>query len=199
MTSPLIYTPHCQMIIFIAFWVLKENKEKRRKTESKIASLFIISLIIIIITGSYGDDEPPFKINKREKGKARKELESMRVELYRNAIQAIKDSGNHQELPLQFTEEQAFGRTVSETLSRFSARQKAIARKRISDVLFEVEMGIENMQPNAMFPGFSGFCSQPNYQRPTLANSQQPNYTQTPANSQFPLSPPEQSPTHYTF
>ena len=124
-------------------------------------------------------------MNKREKGKARKELESMPVELYRNAIESRKDSGNYQELPLQFTEEQAFGRSVAETLSRFIAREKAIARKRISDVLFEVEMGIENMQLNAMFPSFSGFCSQPNYQR-TLANSQQPNYTQTPANSQFP-------------
>ena len=31
--SPLIYTPHCQMIIFIAFWVLKENKVKMRKRQ----------------------------------------------------------------------------------------------------------------------------------------------------------------------
>ena len=90
-----LYTTLSNDTFYCFLGTQRKQRKKEKKTESKI-SLFIISLIIIIIiTGRYEDDEPPFKMNKREKGKARKELESVPVELYRNAIEARKDSGNY--------------------------------------------------------------------------------------------------------
>jgi len=54
----------------------------------------------------------------------------------------------------ELTEEESFGKMVAQTLSRFNARQRAIARKRINDVVFDVE----NNPAHSMFPGhFSAF------------------------------------------
>ena len=165
-----------------------------------ITSLFYIHCLFGTGTCTSDDDSPspPHKINKREKAKSCKELDAMRMELYKNAIEALKEPGNG-----KLSEEAAFGRTVSETLSRFNPRQRAIARKRISDVLFEVEMGVENLQPNSNmlptgFPHPNGFYAQPNYTQLPLTNSQQTNmYKQS---SQFSSSQPEDSPnSHYTF
>ena len=74
------------------------------------------------------------------------------MEIYKNALEALKSPVEITDVPA--TEDQAFGKMDSETLARFSTRQRAVARKRISDVLFEVEMGMENIQPNAMFSKF---------------------------------------------
>ena len=49
-----------------------------------------------------------------------------------------------------------FGRLVAETLSRFEGQQRAFAKKRNNDMLFEIEMGgplhgpssLSVMQPN---------------------------------------------------
>ena len=85
------------------------------------------------------EDEPPSKI-KKEKAKAQKEFTVTRAELYRSAIEALKCPT--QATPTQ-TEEEAFGSMVAKTLMRMSERQKIFAKKRISDVLFNIEMGMD--------------------------------------------------------
>ena len=74
------------------------------------------------------------------------------MEIYKNALEALKSPVEITDVPA--AEDQAFGMMDSEALARFSTRQRAVARKRISDVLFEVEMGMENIQPNVMFSKF---------------------------------------------
>ena len=103
-----------------------------------------------IFSGSEG--EPPFKM-KREKAKAQKEVQAARVDFYQSAIEALKCRPNTSIAEL--TEEESFGKMVAQTLSRFNARQRAIARKRIN----EVEIGyIENNPAHSIFPGhFSAF------------------------------------------
>jgi hypothetical protein len=41
----------------------------------------------------------------------------------------------------KLTEDETFGKTVADTLSRFTGLQKVIAKKKINDVLFELEVG----------------------------------------------------------
>lgn len=79
------------------------------------------------------------------------------MEFYKSAIEALKCT---QDTPaVEHTEEESFGKMVAKTLSRFNARQKAIARKKINDVLFEVDIGeMENVPTHSAFPGhFSVF------------------------------------------
>lgn len=82
------------------------------------------------------------------KRRASRELqEDMKVELYKSCIEALKPSNNVEKGDKNnclLTEEETFGKTVADTLARFAAPQKAIAKKRISDVLFELEMGAFN-------------------------------------------------------
>ena len=99
---------------------------------------------------------------KREKAKAQKEVQAARVDFYQSAIEALKCRPNTS--IAEITEEESFGKMVAQTLSRFNARQRAIARKRINDVLYEVEIGdIENNPAHSMFPGhFSAFYNHNN-------------------------------------
>lgn len=89
-----------------------------------------------------------------------KELEAVKLELYISCIEVLKpqDTGKTvSNLSLVSNEEQMFGQTIAETFSRFNDRQKPIAKKRISDVPFAVEMGMYNnsniqMLPTNVFP-----------------------------------------------
>ena len=111
-------------------------------------------IFFYFFSGSEG--EPPIKM-KREKAKVQKEVQAARVEFYQSAIEALKCRTNTSIVEL--TEEESFGKMVAQTLTRFNARQRAIARKRINDALYEVEIGdIENNPAHTMFPGhFSAF------------------------------------------
>ena len=57
------------------------------------------------------------------------------VELYKSCIEALKPHPDK-----KLTEDEAFGKTVADTLTRFTGLQKAIAKKKINDVLFELEV-----------------------------------------------------------
>ena len=75
-------------------------------------------------------------------------MEKAKIEMYHAAIVALIQPC--QTFPTNETgqdELQAFGKSVAETLRRFHPRQRAIAKKRISDVLFDVDMETE-MIPN---------------------------------------------------
>ena len=58
------------------------------------------------------------------------------------------------------SELKSFGKLVEETLTRFNARQRAISRKRINDILYKVEIGegfnMTQLRGNLM-PVFSQF------------------------------------------
>ena len=120
---------------------------------------------MVFFSGSEG--EPPFKI-KREKAKVQKEVQAARVDFYQSAIEALKCRPNT--LSAEITEEESFGKMVAQTLFRFNARQRAIARKRINNVLYEVEIGdIENNPAHSMLPGhFSAFYNHNNTMRSPL-------------------------------
>lgn len=63
----------------------------------------------------------------------------MKAELYKSCIKVLKLNSNE-----KLKEDDTFGKTVADTLSRFTDLQKAIAKKKINDVLFELEVGALN-------------------------------------------------------
>ncbi len=64
------------------------------------------------------------------------EMKHMKAELYKSCIEALKTSPDE-----KLTEDETFGKTVADTLSHYTGLQKAIAKKKINDVLFELEIG----------------------------------------------------------
>lgn len=88
-----------------------------------------------------------YKVKRKETAKAQVEMQSARLELYKHAVEFFKKQEPDVSVE-KLTEEEAFGKNVAQTLTRFNPRQRAIAKKKLSDVLFEVEMG--NMQQSSM-------------------------------------------------
>ena len=85
-------------------------------------------------------------------------MQSALLELYKNAVEYFRKPEPDFSVE-KLTEEEVFGKHISRTLARFNPRQRAIAKKKISDVLFEVETGnLGNTQPSiytedsCMFP-----------------------------------------------
>lgn len=56
----------------------------------------------------------------------------------------------------------AFGKVVQETLAKFTHMQRAVAKKKINDVLYEVEIGMNNAAGNTY--GYSQPIAMPQYQ-----------------------------------
>ena len=101
---------------------------------------------------------PP--IRKRKSSEAN---EDMKAELYKTCIEALKPSQEG-----KLTEDETFGKTVADILSRFTGLQKVVAKKKINDVLFELEMGAFNndgiSSSNAMTsPAVQYIVSTPNF------------------------------------
>ena len=101
-------------------------------------------------------------------------MQSARLELYKNAVEYFRKPEPDVSVE-KLTEEEVFGKHISQTLARFNPRQRATAKKKISDVLFEVEMGnLRNTQPSiytedsCMFPMNSYASSSQRYS--TLQN-----------------------------
>lgn len=88
------------------------------------------------------DTDPPRK--KRERGKHKatgdneeKEFHKAKIDMYHAAITALKEP-----LPCSAADDEvgAFGKYIVETLKRFNPLQRTIARKKINDVLFSIDM-----------------------------------------------------------
>ena len=73
------------------------------------------------------------------KRKSNEAFEVMKAELYKSCIEALQTSSDE-----KLTEDETFGNTVADTLSHYTGLQKAIAKKKINDVLFELEIGAFN-------------------------------------------------------
>ena len=75
-------------------------------------------------------------------------MQSARLELYKNVVEYFRKAEPDVSVE-KLTEEEVFGKHISQTLARFNPRQTAVAKKKISDVLSEVEMGnLGNTQPS---------------------------------------------------
>ena len=102
---------------------------------------------------------PPAR--KRKLGEANEE---MKAELYKTCINALKPINDE-----KLTEDETFGKTVADTLARHTGLPKILAKKKINDVLFELEMGALNdgisqsstMSPTG--PGVQYILSTPNF------------------------------------
>ena len=106
------------------------------------------------------DAEPHAKRLKKINASKAEELNNVKIELWKEAINAMK-SNDTESTDNENSELKSFGKLVEETLTRFNARQRAIARKRINDVLYEVEIGegfnmMTQLRGNPM-PVFSQF------------------------------------------
>ena len=94
--------------------------------------------------------QPPLGSIKRSfKKKKAAKSEDTRIELWREAIDVLKGNENNINNPVdpETKELISFGKMVEETLTRFNKRQRAVAKKRIGDVLFEVEMEEVSVPP----------------------------------------------------
>ena len=94
------------------------------------------------------EPQPPsgttVKTAKKKKTSKSGEVSDIKIELWREAIDVLK-SGDHDVPVPEVKELRSFGKMIEETLTRFNQRQRAVAKKRIGDVLFEVEMGETSM------------------------------------------------------
>ena len=93
---------------------------------------------------------------KKRKSSQMNEVAEARMEFFKQAARVLKSSEGEKSPedrdPRPFMKEIfAFGQVVQENLARFDPMQRVIARKRITDVLYEVEMGI-NMNNRSMSP-----------------------------------------------
>ena len=88
-------------------------------------------------------------IKRSFKKKKAAKSEDTRIELWREAIDVLKGNENNINNPVdpETKELISFGKMVEETLTRFNKRQRAVAKKRIGDVLFEVEMEEVSVPP----------------------------------------------------
>ena len=90
-------------------------------------------------------DEAPVRSRKSSKTShevAKRCLESSKTELISTCIQVLKEPSNAQEGVTQCH----FSKYVSEKLANFDRRTRLIAEKRISDILFELEMNDQSHQ-----------------------------------------------------
>ena len=92
-----------------------------------------------------GKDEPPVRSRKFSKPSnevSKRCLESSKTELISTCIQVLKEPSNVQAEVTQCH----FSKYVSEKLASFDRRTRLIAEKRISDILFELEMNDQSHQ-----------------------------------------------------
>ena len=93
------------------------------------------------------DLEPPSAKRVRKIKAAKDEhFNDMKLQLWKEAINIMKtndsdEKGSDRHSNSEVNEVRSFGKLVEDTLSRFNERQRAIAKKRINDVLFELEIG----------------------------------------------------------
>ena len=123
------------------------------------------------------DEETPQPRGKRHKAKDSntEELNNVKLKVWKEALAFMKPDKPEEDSSTgtpQSVELKSFSKVVEATLARFSERQRAFAKKRINDVLFEVEMEDENMDR-----GSRTTYQQRAYQQPTY---QQHGYSQMP-------------------
>ena len=119
------------------------------------------------------DAEPHAKRLRKIKASKAEELNNVKIELWKEAINVVK-SNDTESTDNENSELKSFGKLVEETLTRFNARHRAIARKKINDVLYEVEIGegfnmMTQLRGNHM-PVFSQFQC-PDNRSPSPASS----------------------------
>jgi hypothetical protein len=136
------------------------------------------------LTATNTVDETLQPRGKRQKIKESntQELNDVKLKVWKEALTFMKPDDPEEKYSdtRQGSELKSFCKVIEETLARFDDRQRAIAKKRINDALFEVEMGDEVM----------GRESRLTYQQPIY---QQPPYT--PHMPYFPMFPPDRSST----
>lgn len=139
--------------VFIPTWKFYESMMFTRATDVLDSSSSTLDESMKESDEQSGESEiEPSTKKGRRCGKADSdpaEMEKAKIEMYHAAIAALKQPC--QTAPTNDTgqdELQAFGKSVAETLRRFQPRQIAIAKKRISDVLFDVDMEAEIIPNN---------------------------------------------------
>ena len=139
---------------------LMRELEKERKssksgigTDSKYSSTWKwYKTIMFVNTGTVesdtedtmvleGDEIKKTNSVKGSKRSLKEELAKKRIEVMEKAVVALSkpDTGTQETQNKVITEEDAFGSVVARTLERLTNKQKAIAKKKIMDALFEVE------------------------------------------------------------
>ena len=88
-----------------------------------------------------GDEIKKTNSVKGSKRSLKEELAKKRIEVMEKAVVALskRDTGTQETQNKVITEEDAFGSVVARTLEWLTNKQKAIAKKKIMDALFEVE------------------------------------------------------------
>ena len=93
-----------------------------------------------------GEGTPPAKKQKKSASERARELENTKMELFKEALKCLQTplpvvGENPAASNTSLNDEiSLFTKSVESTLRRFPGRQLALARKRIGDVLFELEM-----------------------------------------------------------
>jgi len=120
------------------------------------------------LSDSLNESEP---VPKRRKNKSVKTsdtvdqagMEKAKLDMYQAAIEVLKaPPPTSNEGILGCGKMEVFGRLVAETLSRFDGQQRAFAKKRINDVLFEIEMGGSLHGPSSLSVIQPNYSSTPN-------------------------------------
>ena len=81
------------------------------------------------------DNTKPLHLAKSQKIKLKEDIEQKKMVLLDKAVNYLGADAQQK----SFTEEEHYGMTVAKTLTRLNPRQKILAKKKISDALFEVE------------------------------------------------------------
>ena len=97
----------------------------------KLTTLKVLAMIML-------RENPILLVHEKEK-KINETSDVVKAELYKSCIKALKLNSNE-----KLKEDDTFGKTMADTLSRFTDLQKAIAKKKIDDVLFELAVGALN-------------------------------------------------------
>ena len=78
--------------------------------------------------------------NKKMKADKSREVEEVKMELYKEAIKCLKSPVPVMEQENHKDSTSLFVKSLESTLRRFSPRHLAIAKKRINDIIFDLEM-----------------------------------------------------------
>lgn len=84
--------------------------------------------------------------------KVRKSMEPRKERFLSNCVEVLRETTRLQPQPVPIKEQCSFSKYVSEKLATFDKRLRMIAEKRISDILFEIEMNSHNTMSQVQAP-----------------------------------------------
>ena len=97
-------------------------------------------MILTTLKSTWNDHAPvEAPLPSARKRKSNEAPQVPKAEPHKPRIEALKTSPDE-----KLTEDETFGKIVADTLSHYTGLKKAIAKKKITDVLFELEIGAFN-------------------------------------------------------